>query len=108
MRAQLVPKLSVALLLFVLGCSSKPKEVVVEMVASKDIAAGTTNSDSRELFKSGKSYEKGNEPTGIFLDNWSGLVSGKKVNRDLKAGEIVKRSDIVEPDGAPLSLLPKE
>jgi hypothetical protein len=78
--------------------------MVVEMIAVKDIAAGTVIDDSRELFKPGKLHEKGKEPNGIFLDNWSGLLKGKKVGRDLKKGELVKRDDIVEPDGSPFRL----
>jgi predicted homoserine dehydrogenase-like protein len=96
-----------ALFVLSLGCNSptthtvKETEMVVEMVAVKDIAAGMTIDNSQELFKAGKLHEKGKEPEGIFLDNWSGLLKGKKVSRDLKKGEVVKLSDIVEADGSP-------
>ena len=113
MRAKRFLVLVTACSLLIVGCSSssaptgKVTEMVVEMIAIKDVAAGTTINDSRELFKSGQLYKKGKEPEGIFLDNWSGLLKGKKVSRDLKKGEVVKRNDIVEPDGSPF-LPPQE
>jgi hypothetical protein len=81
----------------------KATEPVWGMMAVKDISAGTiVGEDPRDIFEPVKlEAEDGKPLNNLFLDSWSGQIKGKKVARELKKGEVVKRNDIVEPDGSP-------
>jgi hypothetical protein len=94
------------------GCSSSSTTQsnvnlkVAEMIAVKDVPAGTIiPNDHLQLFGPGDNlYDIGKHPKEFFSYNWIGLIDGKMVARDLKKGERVGRSDIVEPDGSPFQV----
>ncbi|MFO0807929.1 MAG: hypothetical protein U0746_04845 [Gemmataceae bacterium] len=103
--------------LCLVGCASPPPpktEIVSELVAAREIPAGTTIDRSNDLFHYGRLYYKGEKPKqspllsplplGVFPGAWMGMMEGKKVARSLKKGETVRMSDIVESDDSPFQV----
>src|SRR5918993_2973991 len=62
--------------------------MVTETVAARDIPAGTVI-EGGSLFDSGRYLEESEAPADIVPHHW--LLSGKKLARDVKKGEVIKR-----------------